>query len=124
MQTLTVEASTLDVAEGLYDALADFHPEVVERVAGGYEVAVSLRGNDAEIVAILSALERHVSERGDGPARIGLEGRRYTLEGLLEDSSTASRKSAPLSGNDWSRATGAEGLEPPTYGFGDRRSTN
>ena len=21
-------------------------------------------------------------------------------------------------------ATGAEGLEPPTYGFGDRRSTN
>jgi hypothetical protein len=33
-------------------------------------------------------------------------------------------QAAPLRGNGPVTPSGAEGLEPPTYGFGDRRSTN
>jgi ABC-type sulfate transport system substrate-binding protein len=81
MQTLTVGASSLEVARGLYSALAEFSPEMAEKDDGGYSVTVSLRGGDRQIVAILSALEQHVSERNDGPARLELEGRTYVLHG-------------------------------------------
>jgi hypothetical protein len=80
MKKLTVDASTDEVAQGLFTALAGFHPEIVETPLGGYQVAVALSGSDAQIVAILSALEQHVTERGNGPARIDLQGRRYTLD--------------------------------------------
>jgi hypothetical protein len=54
---------------------------MAEKDDGGYSVTVSLRGGDRQIVAILSALEQHVSERNDGPARLELEGRTYVLHG-------------------------------------------
>jgi len=79
MQKLTVDASTNEVAHGLYSALAGFHPELVETPDGGYRVVVSFRGSDAQVIAILTALEQHITERGDGPARVDLEGRSYTL---------------------------------------------
>lgn len=79
MQKLTVDASTNEVAQGLFSALAGFYPEIVKTPGGGYQVVVALGGRDAEIIAILSALERHVTERGKGPAKIDLEGRSYTL---------------------------------------------
>jgi len=80
MQALTVAASTREVARGLYDALAEFRPTIAERESGMYEVVVSLRNRgDAHLVAVLGALERHVSERGSGPAHVEVEGRSYTL---------------------------------------------
>jgi hypothetical protein len=88
MQKLTVEASTSEVAQGLFSALSGFHPEIVDRPDGGYQVVVSLRGSDGQIVAILSALEQHVTERGNGPARVGLEGRTYTLHGRPDSPAT------------------------------------
>lgn len=84
MQKLTVDASTNEVAQGLFSALGGFWPEIVENADGGYQVVVALGGDDAQIIAILSALERHVTERGDGPAKIELAGRRYTLHAQPE----------------------------------------
>jgi hypothetical protein len=51
---------------------------------GDYQVVVALGGSDAQIVEILSALERHVTERGDGPAKNDLEGRSYMLHAQPE----------------------------------------
>ncbi len=79
MQMLTIDASTKAVAHGLRSVLLDFKPEVREKTDGSYQVIVSLRGGDAQIIGILSALHRHVTERGDGPARVELAGRRYTM---------------------------------------------
>jgi hypothetical protein len=84
MQRLTVDASTNEVAQGVYSALAGFWPEIVERPDGGYEVVVALGGSDTQIIEVLSALERHVTERGNGPAKIDLEGRSYTLHAQPE----------------------------------------
>jgi hypothetical protein len=79
MQKLTVDADTNAAAQGLYKALAGFRPEIVERPEGGYQVVVRLRGSDTQITEILSALERHVTERRNGPAKVDLGGRSYTL---------------------------------------------
>jgi len=89
MQTLTVDASTSEVARSLSGALAGFHPEVSVNPDGGYRVVVSLQGGDAQIVGILSALQRHVTERANGPARLELSGRRYTLHGEQNASQTS-----------------------------------
>ena len=91
MQRLTVDASTNEVAQGLFSALADFQPEILGSADGGYHVVVSLRGSDAQIVAILSAIEQHVTERSDGPARIDIEGRSYSLHGRPTASTTRER---------------------------------
>jgi hypothetical protein len=84
MQKLTIDASTNEVAQGLFSALADFWPEIVEQPIGGYQVVVALRGSDAQITELLAALERHVTERGNGPAKIRLDGRSYTLHAKPE----------------------------------------
>jgi hypothetical protein len=42
-------------------------------------VSVELRGADRGVIEILDALERHVTDRNDGPARVELDGKRYTL---------------------------------------------
>ena len=76
MQSLTVGASSLEVAQGLYGALAEFHPEIIGGDEG-YEVRVSLAG-DRQIVAILDAIEGHVTER-QSAALVQLDGRSYTV---------------------------------------------
>ena len=62
-------------------ALSEFHAELLES-AEGFEIIVTLgrdgRGDD-EIVALLSALERYIVERGAGPARLELGGNRYLM---------------------------------------------
>jgi len=78
MQSLTVAASSLEVAQGLSDALSGFHPEIVGSEDEGYQVRVSLAGGDGQIIAILDALERHVTER-HAPARVQFDGRSYVL---------------------------------------------
>ncbi len=77
MQSLTVGASSLQVAQGLYGALAEFHPEIIGGDGQGYEVRVSLAG-ERQIVAILDAIEGHVTER-QSAALVQLDGRSYTV---------------------------------------------
>jgi hypothetical protein len=75
MQSLTIGASSLIVAQQLHGALSEFQPEVLD---GTYQVTVSLREGDSEILAILDTLERHVTER-QSAARVKLNGHRYVL---------------------------------------------
>jgi hypothetical protein len=92
MQKLTVDASTNEVAQDLFSALTGFWPEIVERPDGSYQVVVALGGSDAQVIEILSALERHVTERGDGPAKIDLDGRSYTLHAQPEQRHAAGER--------------------------------
>jgi hypothetical protein len=79
MASLTVEATSLETARGLYSALSSFGPELSGSDESGYRVVVALRGSDRHVVAVLDAIEGYVSRRKDGPARLELDGRRYTL---------------------------------------------
>jgi hypothetical protein len=81
MKSLTVEARSLQGARALYSALSPFSPELSGSDENGYRVAVALRGPDRQVIAVLDAIERYVSTRNDGPARLELDGRRYTLAG-------------------------------------------
>jgi hypothetical protein len=80
MQTFTVGASSLQVSEGLCNALSGFDPEVSGGEFEGYQVTVRFGNNDRQIVAILDALGRHVTERHSGPARVELDGRSYMID--------------------------------------------
>jgi hypothetical protein len=63
----------------MLDALADFDAQLVETLDGHFQVVVALAGSDRRIVEALNALERYVTERGDGPAKLEYEGRSYTV---------------------------------------------
>jgi hypothetical protein len=79
VRSLTIEAKSLESAQALYSALSGFRPELRAREADGYWVTVDVGGSDQEIVAVLDALVRHVSERADGPAHVVLDGRQYSV---------------------------------------------
>jgi hypothetical protein len=76
MQSLTVRASSLEVAQGLSNALSAFHAEIIGDAEAGFQVSVSLV--DGDVIAILNALERHVKER-QAPTRVQLDGRSYVI---------------------------------------------
>lgn len=78
MESLVIHAASLESAQGFSAALEAFHAHLVESETGRYQVEVPLRGGNREILAVLNALEAHVSERGDA-ARLNLGGRPYTL---------------------------------------------
>jgi hypothetical protein len=78
METLVVHAVSLESAQGYSAALSGFRAKLVEAKNGRYGVQVTLAG-DREIVAVLNALVKYVSQRGDGPARLELDGHAYTL---------------------------------------------
>ena len=74
MRTITVEASNLQSARGLYDALAAYGAELVDE---GVRVVLP---DGREVGAVLSAIQRHVLEGGwSRTARIDLDGRCYLL---------------------------------------------
>jgi hypothetical protein len=79
MQTLRIEAASHASARALIRALAEFEAELVEGEDGRSEVVVTLRGGDQQIIRVLNALEVYVTERSQGPAKIDLEGRKYTM---------------------------------------------
>jgi hypothetical protein len=79
MRALTIEAGPLPLAQGLYNALSEFLPELTANDSEGYRVTVELGSDDARIVAVLEALQAHVTARDDGPARVELDGHRYTF---------------------------------------------
>jgi hypothetical protein len=78
MRALTVGASSIEVAQRLSSALADFHPEILGGDVDGYQVRVSLAGGDRRVIEVLNAIERYVSDR-QAAAPIELDGRRYTV---------------------------------------------
>ena len=78
LEKLIIKAATRDSAQNLYDALAQFRTVVVES-DGGWRVEVELGRGDREIVEVLNAIERAITERASGPAQIELSGREYTM---------------------------------------------
>ncbi len=79
MQTLTIKARSLESADALFVALSKFHPEMINGENGSHSVTIAL-GSDSDIVAALSAIEQHVTDRGDGPARLELDGHTYMMQ--------------------------------------------
>jgi hypothetical protein len=77
MDSLVLHAVSRESARGFCAALAEFGATLVE-AEGRYQVAIPLSG-DREIIAVLNSLEKYVTQRGDGPARLELGGRNYTL---------------------------------------------
>ena len=78
MQTFTVAAASRESAIGLYAALEGFRAHLLER-EDGYRVEIELGRGNGEIVEVLSAIAQHVQERDDGPARIEMSGRTYSV---------------------------------------------
>lgn len=81
MQRLTIEAATRDSALGLYAALERFDVELAESEDGRCHVHVALGRSHRDIIEVLNAIERYVTERHAGAARISLNGRSYILAG-------------------------------------------
>jgi hypothetical protein len=79
MRSLTVAAKNLDSAQQLHSALAEFDAELEQSEHNGYCVVVSLKGPGRRIVEVLDALQKHVTDRDDGPAQVDLDGRSYTM---------------------------------------------
>lgn len=78
VETLVIYALTLESAQGFTTGLSSFTTKLNEPENGRFQVEITLDG-DREIVSVLNALEKYVTERGDGPARLELDGHRYTL---------------------------------------------
>lgn len=78
MNALVIYARSLESAEGFRSSLADFQTMLTQSDGGRYQVEIMLDG-DREIVAVLGALVKYVTERGEGSARLELDGHRYIL---------------------------------------------
>jgi hypothetical protein len=79
MQSLTIEARSLESAREFCAALSEFDAELAETGNGGYQVKVAFAAGNRAILRVLRALEDHVTERADGPAKLDLDGRGYTI---------------------------------------------
>jgi hypothetical protein len=100
MRGITIEAKSLESAQALYEALSTFGPQLTGSQDKGYRVTIDLARSDRQIVAILEALEKHARQQASSPARIEVDGRRYTMhtQEPSEDGVTTSgtRESEPL----------------------------
>ncbi len=79
MESLVVHAATRTSAEGFCSALSGFRATLIEAEDGRYQVEIPMGRSNREIIEALNALESYVSSRGDGPARVDVDGRGYTL---------------------------------------------
>jgi hypothetical protein len=79
MRSLSIDAKSWESAQGLAGALSSFKPKLTGDDREGYRVVVSLNGSDRHVIAVLGAIEGYVTSRDDGPARVELDGRTYTL---------------------------------------------
>ena len=79
MRGFTVQAESLQSAHRLCRALSEFHPELTGNDDEGFQVTVELEGSGRMILAVLAAIEDHVTERAKGPAHVELDGHRYTV---------------------------------------------
>jgi uncharacterized protein (UPF0262 family) len=76
---LTIGPASLERARAMLECLRGFEAELVESEDGRYDVQVSL-DDDRDISRVLGAIDTHVTERADGPARLDLDGRHYLIE--------------------------------------------
>jgi hypothetical protein len=79
VQTLTIGPASLERAQAMLECLRGFEAELVENEDGRYDVQVNLNG-ERDINHVLGAIDTHVTERADGPARLDLDGRRYLIQ--------------------------------------------
>lgn len=79
MDSLVLHAVSLESARGFCAGLAEFGATLTEAENGRYQVEIPFSG-DREIVAVLNRLVKYVTQRGDGPARLELDGRSYMLQ--------------------------------------------
>jgi hypothetical protein len=79
MRSLSIDARSWESAQGLTAALSSFKPKLNGDDRAGYRVVVELNGSDRHVIAVLDAIEDYVTQRDDGPARLELDGRSYTL---------------------------------------------
>jgi hypothetical protein len=82
MRAITVETSSVGPARSLYNALIDFHPELSGAEHEGYTVSVELGSSESRVLDVLRAIEEHVTEANSGPARMTVDGRRYTMHAV------------------------------------------
>jgi hypothetical protein len=78
MKQLSIDAASPESASEMVAALSSFRAELVDG-PGGPQVIVALDGNDADIVAVLNALQQYVTARADGPARVELDEKQYVM---------------------------------------------
>src|SRR3954470_1841937 len=86
MRAITVEMNHVGPARSLYNALIDFHPELAGTEQDGWSVSVELGSSESRVIDVLSAIEDYVTEADDGPARMTVDGRRYTMRALPDGS--------------------------------------
>ena len=79
MRKITIEAASPESARYICDALARFRPTLLDDGERHPSVAVSIRSH-AELLEILNALAKHLADRGQGPAVIGLDGHNDQLD--------------------------------------------
>ena len=84
MEPLTIHAASPETGRAMLAALSTFRAELIETAEGCY-VVVTLDRDDREIVAVLETLEEYVTLRRDGPARLDLSGKIYTLHPLPDN---------------------------------------
>ena len=78
MKNLTIHAASATSAQEMLEALSDFPAELVAN-DGTYAIVVDL-GGDAQIVGVLNALQRYVTERAAGAAHVEFNGTNYAME--------------------------------------------
>jgi hypothetical protein len=77
METLTIHAASAQSANEMLQALSDFPAELVESGEGSM-VVVDL-GGDSQIVGVLNALQRYVTQRAAGAAHVEFNGTSYAM---------------------------------------------
>jgi hypothetical protein len=77
MDRLTIHAASPESGRAMLAALSNFRAELLEG-AEGCQLTVPL-DDDAEITAVLRALEDYITERASGPARVELNGQPYVM---------------------------------------------
>jgi hypothetical protein len=61
MRSITVETSSVGPARSLYNALIDFHPELVGSEDDGYRVSVELGSSERRVLDVLGVIEDYVA---------------------------------------------------------------
>jgi hypothetical protein len=75
MEKLRIYAASPESARAMLAALSPFGAEL----DGWREVVIPLGRRDRQIVAVLNALEQHVTERADGPALVEIGRQSYAM---------------------------------------------
>lgn len=79
MESFVIHAASRESAEGFCSALTEFQARLVEGENGRCQVEITVDRGQKTIISALNAVEAYVSARGDGAARLDLDGECYTL---------------------------------------------